>query len=264
MKRFFSILPVLALLVVMSLPARAQFRQKGWWVLDNVKIINQSTNPNRTHTPTSMSYRNKHTYTYIDNRPKKGDGKEHTITDVVTIDMSWDSPPPQIDVNKEGEVAIGYTVYSSPDLYKDEDFANMRPAPGYSMDMKIKLVNTKNQSKYFSLPEWRYESGKMNWGKDSGTLVLYMAPEQYMFSGIDLSDGNWQLVVRIEASCGHQNLDAKYDDAAHGYGVYVIENYYHYSTTPFSLTTPGKTTTKQGKTSLEEALESGSIISLDD
>lgn len=264
MRRFFSIIPVLALLVLMTLPAQAQFKQNGWWVLDNVKIIHQSKNPDRTHTPTSMSYRNKHTYTYIDNRPKIGDGKEHTVTDVVTVDMSWDSPPPQIEVNKEGKVVIHYTVLTGPELYKDEDFRNVRPGPGYDMTMRIKVVNTKDQGKYFALPDWRYELNSFNWGVDDGQLSLVTSPEPYQFSQIDLSDGSWQLVVRIEASCGCGYLDDKYDDHRHDYGTYIIENYYHFSTTPFSLTTPPKATTSKAKTSLEEALESGSIISLDD
>ena len=53
--RKFLIITALVLCLPTTLPALAQIKPGGKWVMHDIKIINKSSNPNYTYTPTSVS-----------------------------------------------------------------------------------------------------------------------------------------------------------------------------------------------------------------
>ena len=226
MKKFL-ILTALALCLPTALPSLAQIKPGGKWVMHDVKIINKSSNPNYTYSPTSVSYKNARTYSYVANR-KGEDGKVHTISDVATVSLSWGAPPPVIKSTEEGKLQIGYELETAPALYEDEVFRRMRPAPSYDLD--IKLILTRVDGKMgFQNPEWRYMPKLPAWGSASGQIPLRYSGEEYSFYGIDVTDGKWQLVLRIMASVGGYE-EVEYDEGKHWGSTYVIEHYYRYET----------------------------------
>ena len=105
--RKFLILTALALCLPTVLPSFAQIKPGGKWVMYDVKVINKSGSPDFSYTPNSVLYTNSKSYSYY-NR-EGGELKEHRVSDVVTIKLSWGAPPPVIKTTEEGKLQISCT-----------------------------------------------------------------------------------------------------------------------------------------------------------
>lgn len=225
MKRFL-ILTALALCLPAALPSYAGIKPGGKWVMYDMKVINKSGSPDFTYNPSSLTYKNSKSYSYIDNR-KGGDGKSHTVSDVITINLSWGAPPPVIKSTEEGKLEISYDLKTSPSLYENEDFRRLRPTPGFGITVSLRLTRVDGKAGY-SNPEWRYVAQLPAWGSASGPAIpLVVSGEDYNYYGIDETDGQWQLVLRYVIDFGGSDLE-KYDEDKRWYSSYVIEHYYRY------------------------------------
>ena len=227
MKRIL-VLIMLVLCLPTAFPSHAKIKPGGKWVMYDVKIVNKSSNPDFTYTPTSVTYKNSTSYSFKANR-KGEDGKIHTISDVVTISLSWGAPPPVIKSTEEGKLQISYNLETSPSLYEDKDYRRLRPTPGFGLDIRLTLTRVDGRSGYQN-PEWRYMPDLPAWGSASGPAVpLIISGDEYSFYGIDETDGKWMLVLRIIADFGGLALD-DFDEGKTWRSSYVIDHYYRYET----------------------------------
>ncbi|MBQ9660110.1 MAG: hypothetical protein IJV37_02440 [Bacteroidales bacterium] len=222
------ILTALALCLPTALPSFAQIKPGGKWVMHDVKIINKSDNPDFTYTPTSVTYKNSKSYSYYS---REGGGlKEQTISDVLTVNMSWGAPPPVIKSSEEGKLEVSYSIEATPDRYQDQYFRRLRQTPGFDLEMRVILTRVDGRTG-FSNPEWRYRPTVPKWGSASSgpAMPLRMSGEDFSFFGIDVTDGKWQIVLRIIADFSGFDLE-KYDEEKEWHSCYVIEHYYRYET----------------------------------
>lgn len=223
--RKFLILTALALCLPTVLPSFAQIKPGGKWVMYDVKVINKSGSPDFSYTPNSVLYTNSKSYSYY-NR-EGGELKEHRVSDVVTIKLSWGAPPPVIKTTEEGKLEIGYSLEAAPALYEDKNFRSLRPTPGFGLEVWLTLTRVDGKQGY-SNPEWRYRAKLPAWGSASGPAIpLIQSGEDFSFYKIDETDGKWMLVLRIIADFGGFALD-NYDEEKEWNSSYVIEHYYRY------------------------------------
>ena len=208
-----------ALALILPAALHAQVKQKGKWVLDRIEVTEKPTNPDITFTPTSMTYKNAKTWSYFDEK-----GKEQTISDVVTIDLTWGALPPEIEAGKEGELDIRASVNAMPELYNSKDFRRMRDVPGYSVDIVVKLKRIGEGDSPMT-PKWDYRDKLPVWGFGEDQVALVYTPEAFYFSGIDVSKGKHQLVVRLMASIGN------------GDGDYDVVQYYNFASADKTIAT---------------------------
>ena len=226
--RKFLIITALVLCLPASHLCHAKIKPGGKWVMYDVKIINKSSNPDFTYTPTSVTYKNRKSYSFIANR-KGEDGKEHTISDEISVSLSWGAPPPVIKSTEEGKLEISYSLETAPALYQDKDYRRLRPTPGFGLDIRLRLTRVDGKLGYQN-PEWIYMPDLPAWGSASGPAVpLVVSGEEYSYYGIDETDGKWQLVLRVIADFGGFDLE-KYDEDKDWRSSYVIEHYYRYET----------------------------------
>lgn len=227
MKRITLALVALSFFLLSVLPSRAQIKQEGWWIMDRVEILNKSDHPDFLYSPTSVTYRNEQTWSYVADR-KGEDGKVHTISDVVRIFLSWGALPAHIQCGKETEISLNYSIDASPDTYKDKYLRSKRHAPFYSLEMRLQLLKNKKASDPTTL-EWVYTAPlESNWGPSSGQFKLKYGPAGYAFSGLDVSKGEYELVLRIWADVANEELN-NWDENKKYRSGYVIEHHYHYS-----------------------------------
>ena len=218
MKRLVVFIAALALILSAALPSQAQVKQKGKWILDRIEIQEKPTHPDiSSFTPTSITYKNAKTWSYIDEEKK-----EQFVSDVVTIEMTWGALPPMIEAGKEGELDIRTSLNTMPDLYNNKRFRSLRGVPGHSLDLWVKLQRVGEGDSPMS-PRWDYQTDLPTWGIGSDQFVLSHTPEAFYFSGIDVTKGKHQLVVRLRAGFGGGDLQGESGCA------YDVIQYYNFS-----------------------------------
>lgn len=260
MKRI--LLPLITLsLLLQAFPSFGQIKQEGWWIMDRVELINKSDCEDFTYSGTSVTYRNPKTWSYVANG-RGEDGKLHTVSDVISIMIDWTAPPAHIQCGKEGDISMNYSMTARPDTYENKNFRRMRPTPFYSMEMRLQLVQKGKSSDDPFTPEWNYSAPKDNeWGHASGQFQLRNEPAGYYFTGVDVSKGNYELLLRIWVDIAGDDL-YKWDEGkvySHGY---VLVHHYHYSRDMFdSMANPR---TEDKSTTSDDGFSSVDDLSTDD